>query len=95
MPRFEGNRLYLDGVVDIQTVAALLPEGAAHVRAGAEVIDFGAVTEVDSSAVALALAWLREARAAGRTIAFANLPPAMANLARLYAVSDLIPVAER
>ena len=75
------------------TVPALLDEGAAQLRDGVEVVDFAAVTEVDSAALALALAWLREARASGRTIRFANLPRAMEKLARLYAVEELLPVA--
>jgi phospholipid transport system transporter-binding protein len=93
--RREANRLNLDGAVTIQTAAGILAEAVGEVRAGVEVVDFGAVSEVDSSAVALAMALLREARAAGRTIEFANLPPAMVNLATLYAVADFIPVAAR
>jgi ABC-type transporter Mla MlaB component len=38
---------------------------------------------------------LREARDSGRTLAFANLPPAMQNLAALYGVADFIPAAPR
>jgi phospholipid transport system transporter-binding protein len=87
--------LTLDGAVNMQTVAGMLAEVAGQVRDGVEVVDFGAVSEVDSSAVALAMALLREARAAGRTIEFANLPPAMLNLAALYAVADFLPVAGR
>lgn len=85
----------LDGAVTMQTVAGMLADVAAQVRDGVEVVDFGAVSEVDSSAVALAMALLREARAAGRTIEFANLPPAMTNLATLYAVADFLPVTGR
>jgi phospholipid transport system transporter-binding protein len=91
----DGNRLRLDGAVTIETAAAVLGEAARAVRDGIEVVDFGAVSEVDSAAVALALALVREARGAGRTIAFANVPPALANLARLYSVADFIPVASR
>jgi len=90
--RREGNRLLLEGAVTAGTVPALLDEGAAQLRDGVEVIDFAAVTEVDSAALALALAWLRAARASGRTIRFANLPRAMENLARLYAVDELLPI---
>jgi phospholipid transport system transporter-binding protein len=93
--RRDGNRLILDGAATAGTVAALLDAGAASLRDGVEVIDFGAVTEVDSAAVALALAWLRTARAAGRTLHFDNLPPAMLNLARLYRVDELIPRVPR
>lgn len=95
MSRREGNRLHLDGEVTIQTTARVLSDAAAQVRDGVEVIDFSAVSEVDSAAVALALALVREARRLGRSIEFANLPPALANLASLYAVADFIPVAGR
>jgi phospholipid transport system transporter-binding protein len=92
MVRLDGTRLYIEGPIGIETVAALVEQGAAHVRNGAEIVDLAHVTHVDSSAVALALAWLREARAAGRTIEFTNLPTAMSDLARLYAVADFIPI---
>ena len=85
--------MLLEGAVTVETVPALLEEGRAQLRDGADTIDFGAVTEVDSAAVALAIAWLREARAAGRVLRFVNPPPALRNLARLYAVDDLIPFA--
>jgi phospholipid transport system transporter-binding protein len=93
--RREGNRLCLDGAVTLETATAILAEAVTQVRDGIEVVDFGGVSEVDSSAVALAMALVREARGAGRTIAFANLPPAMLNLATLYAVADFIPRAQR
>jgi phospholipid transport system transporter-binding protein len=91
--RREGNRLLLDGELTVDTVARVLDDTSPQDRAAAEVVDFADVTEVDSAAIALAIAWLREARADGRTIRFENLPPAMAKLARLYAVADLIPGA--
>jgi phospholipid transport system transporter-binding protein len=91
--RREGNRLLLEGAVTVGTVPSLLDAGAAQLRDGVEVVDFAAVTEVDSAAVALALAWLRAAHASGRTLRFANLPRAMENLARLYAIDGLLPLA--
>jgi phospholipid transport system transporter-binding protein len=93
VPRREGNRLLLDGELTVDTVARVLADTPPQDRAAAEVVDFAGVTEVDSAAVALAITWLREARAGGRAIRFENLPPAMAKLARLYAVADLIPGA--
>jgi phospholipid transport system transporter-binding protein len=93
--RRDGNRLVLEGAATAGTVAALLDAGAASLRDGVEVVDFGAVTEVDSAAVALALAWLRAAHASRRTLSFDNLPPALLNLARLYGVDELIPRVPR
>ncbi len=95
MPRREGDRLLLDGAVTVDTVAGVLAATGRDDLARATVVDFRGVTEVDSAAIALAVAWLREARAAGRAIRFENLPPAMTKLARLYAVTDLIPSAGR
>jgi phospholipid transport system transporter-binding protein len=93
--RREGNRLRLDGAVTLQTAAAVLADVAGQVRDEVDVVDFGGVAQVDSAAIALAMALLREARDSGRTLAFANLPPAMQNLAALYGVADFIPAAPR
>jgi phospholipid transport system transporter-binding protein len=88
--RLDGTRLVLDGEVTIDTVPDLLAAGSDILARGATVVDFGAVTAVDSSAVSLGLQWLRLARASGREVFFVNLPEAMAKLARLYGVSDLL-----
>lgn len=93
MAHRDGNRMLLEGPVTVATVPALLEEGTAQLRDGVEVVDFAAVTELDSAALALALAWLRTARASGRALRFANLPPAMDKLARLYGVRELLPLA--
>lgn len=90
MTRREGRRLLLEGAVTIETVPSLLEEGRTQLRDGADTVDLGAVTEVDSAAVALAIAWLREARTAGRQLAFVNPPAALRNLVRLYAADGLI-----
>jgi phospholipid transport system transporter-binding protein len=91
VPRREGNRLFLDGDLTVDTVAGVLARTTPQDRAATEVVDFAGVAEVDSAAVALAIAWLRDARKAGRALRFENLPSAMAKLARLYAVAELIP----
>lgn len=88
--RLEGNRLILEGAVNAQTVPALLAAGGDYLGRGLTVVDFAAVGEVDSSAIALALEWLRDARAASLPLEFANLPPSMSNLARLYGVTDFL-----
>lgn len=90
MARREGNRLLLEGAVNMDTVAALVPVAERLVREGVELVDLAAVTEVDSAAVALALTLTRAAGEAGRTIAFVNLPSAMSELARLYGVADFV-----
>ncbi|MEK7436770.1 MAG: STAS domain-containing protein [Pseudomonadota bacterium] len=89
----EGDRLLVQGPVTIGTVSALLAEARALLVQGVAVLDFEAVTEVDSAAVALALECLREARARELALSLTNLPEAMQNLAELYAVSELLRAA--
>ncbi len=86
----EGDRLLLQGPVTIATVSALLAQVRTLFAPGAAVLDFAGVTEVDSSAVALALECLREARRREIALSLANLPEAMQHLAELYAVSELL-----
>ena len=57
------------------------------------VLDAGALTQFDSSALAVILACRRDALAAGKTFAVQGLPPKLAQLAGLYGVAELIPSA--
>lgn len=87
--QLDSGRLVLEGHITSRTVTRLLDIGLPHIRAGVEVVDFAAVEDVDSSAVAMALQWLREAQAHQHNPRFVNLPASFVNLARLYNVSDL------
>jgi phospholipid transport system transporter-binding protein len=53
-------------------------------------IDFAAITQVDSSAVALLLEWRREAARRGKSLLFVNLPANLLSLADLYGVTGLL-----
>ena len=83
--------MMVSGPVTLANAAALLDEGRRYLAEGVRSVDLGEVTELDSTLLALALAWLREARSAKREIAFANPPEAMQTLARLYGVEELLP----
>ena len=91
MIRREGRKMMVSGPVTLANAAAMLEEGRRHLAEGVRSVDLGEVTELDSALLALSLAWLREARAAKREIGFANLPPAMQTLARLYGVEEFFP----
>ena len=93
MIRREGGRIFVGGPVTLANVASLLEEGRRHIGEGVRAVDLGEVTEMDSSMVALMLAWMRDARARGGELAFANLPASLRTIARLYGVDELIPVA--
>jgi phospholipid transport system transporter-binding protein len=88
--RREGERLFVRGPVTLANAASLLEQGAREVREGARTIDLGGVTEIDSSLLAVMLAWMREARRAGAAVGFVNLPEGLVTIARLYGVDGLL-----
>lgn len=90
MIRREGERLLVSGPVTVANVAALLEQARAQF-ASVRSVDLGEVTDLDSSLLALLLAWLREARARGTALTFSRLPPELGTLAQLYGVAELLP----
>jgi len=80
----------LEGALTLETVAACLGRA---LPAGNLVFDFSEVTRVDSSALALLLAWLRRAKARESTVELRALPESLCSLARLYGVDALLPIA--
>jgi phospholipid transport system transporter-binding protein len=93
MIRREGRRILVSGPVTLANVAGLLEEGRRHLEEGVRLVDLGEVGEIDSSLLALMLAWMRDARARGGELSFAHLPESLQTVARLYGVEGLIPVA--
>jgi len=92
MIRREGERMVVSGPLTLASVTAVLREGSAAIGQGASTVDLGEVGELDSSALALLLAWLREAKQLNRSLSFANLPQGLTTIARLYGVAELLPV---
>jgi len=89
----DGTTLTLSGPVTLENVAQVLQEGLQQIREGARTVDLGGVTELDSSLLAMLLAWLREAKQRNAETAFANLPQGLETIARLYGVEGLLPSA--
>lgn len=94
MIRREGDRMVVSGSLTLANVATVLHEGNAAIGEGVRTVDLGEVGELDSSALALLLAWLREAKQQSRDLSFANLPQGLTAIARLYGVADLLPVSQ-
>ncbi|MDE2600156.1 MAG: STAS domain-containing protein [Rhodocyclaceae bacterium] len=84
-----GGALTLDGAT------AALQRGSVALAAssGDAVFDLGRVGAVDSSALAVVFAWLREAHVAGRSLVFSRPPQQLLSLAAVYGVSDMLPLA--
>jgi phospholipid transport system transporter-binding protein len=73
-----------------QTARQSLERGVAALRAGQTVFDLSAVQTSDSSGVAVLLELQRQARKAGVTLSFTNLPVSLQSLATLYGVDQLL-----
>ena len=93
MIRREGDRMLVSGALTLANVAAALGEGNAAIAEGVRSVDLGEVGELDSSALALLLAWLREAKRSNRGLEFTNLPQGLTTIARLYGVAELLPAS--
>lgn len=92
MIRDAGDRLEVSGALTLDAARGLLESGSSQLRRGETVFDLSAVSEVDSSGLAVIFGWQRAATQAGGTIRIANPPQNLVSLATLYGVSDLLPV---
>ena len=93
MIRRDGDRMIVSGPLTLAHVAAALGDGNGAISEGARSVDLGEVSELDSSALALLLAWLREAKRRDGKLVFSNLPQGLTTIARLYGVAELLPAA--
>jgi len=84
------GRFRVSGILDADTVTAILEESARKFTAPAIVVDLAPVTASDSAGMALLLEWLRVSRAAGHRIHFDNVPQQIMALARISEVDDLL-----
>ena len=74
----------------VASAKSALADGLARIGAGATAVDCTALTQFDSSALAVLLAWQRAAKVRGTALDILNLPPKLASLARAYGVDALI-----
>jgi phospholipid transport system transporter-binding protein len=93
MIRRDADRVVVSGPLTLATVAADLGAGMAAIAEGARSVDLAEVGELDSSALALLLAWAREAQRLGRDLVFTNLPRGLTTIAQLYGVAELLTAA--
>jgi phospholipid transport system transporter-binding protein len=85
-----GGRFRLNGILDATTVADLLKQSEVRFAGQPQIeIDLAGVTESDSSGLALLIEWLRQARIAGQTVRFLNVPTQIDALARISEVDEL------
>ena len=87
----EPGRFELSGDIGFEDAARLLAEGDAAFGALQQVeLDFSGVARVDSAGLALLLEWSLAARSAGQSLRYRNIPPAIASLAGISDVAELL-----
>ncbi|MGF6658281.1 phospholipid transport system transporter-binding protein [Paraburkholderia youngii] len=88
------NRFDSGATLTHESAKAALAAGLQRIAAGARGVDCGPLTQFDSSALAVLLAWVRAAAARGDKFEIINLPAGLASLAQAYGVDTLLsPVA--
>lgn len=78
----------------MDTVNALFLQGLGLSQSGEAnanvIVDLAQIGKVDSSAVSLILAWLRESKRNNATLNLANVPKNLISLLNLYGVAELL-----
>ena len=88
------GRFELRGVLDFNTVGALLAKGAAAFEGQERVeLDLQGVTRANSAALALLLEWLDLGYSKGFQLGFSNLPDSLVAIARMSNVEGLLTPA--
>ena len=93
MIELSGERLSGAGPMVIASAAELKEAGESALASGARVVDLAKVTDADSSAVAILLAWVRAAQEREQDISILGTPDNIRSLATLYGVAELLPLA--
>jgi phospholipid transport system transporter-binding protein len=93
MIELSDGRYLVQGPLTLATVQQMLLHSEPRFDGNDIRIDLSGVSEADSSAVGLLLAWTRAAAARGGRIRFENLPGNLSALIKLYEVGELLPGA--
>lgn len=89
----DGEVAYIVGPLVMDSAALVECEGAKALSEGVVCFDFSRVTAADSAGLAVIFSWLRQARGLQRELRLEALPSALANLAAVYDVAELLPAS--
>ena len=87
--RSEGH-MKVSGTLTMDNAGALFAEGLKSPPNSTLLVDMSQLEKVDSAAVSLMLAWLREAQRNNVSLSFTNVPDNLTSLSNLYGVADLL-----
>ncbi|MDF3882088.1 STAS domain-containing protein [Cupriavidus basilensis] len=82
--------LSLDTSLTNRNAAAVLRDGLARLAQGEARVDCSGLVQVDSAAVAVLLAWQRDAASRGKSLEIIGVPAQLTELAALYGVESLL-----
>ncbi len=86
----DGERWTIAGPLTFADAGAVLEGTRMLALPASGIVDCHAISSVDSAAVAVLLAWKRRATAESRPLAFDGIPAALALLADLYGVREIL-----
>ncbi len=81
----------VSGSILVTNAASVVRSGSTAIASGVVEIDLSAVTEADSSSLAVVLQWMREANERRQSLALVSVPESMRSLAAVYGVEQIIP----
>lgn len=91
MITISGQTISLSGHLTITNATGIYTQGMQALTVGNWQIDCSKLESVDSSAVALLLAWLRAAQAKNCQLSVSGLSKSLLSLASLYGVEEMLP----
>jgi phospholipid transport system transporter-binding protein len=80
----------ISGDVQFGTAKTLLDASSQLPIAANTLVDFKAVTDIDTAAISLILEWKRRAQKENKSLQFVNLSANLTSLTELYGVAELI-----
>lgn len=97
MIKEDGDWVRVEGPMNLSTATRLLDAGNQVIqknKTGQRCrFDLSAVTDVDSSGLAVVFGWLRTAKTLNLALDLENSPQSLLSMADVYGVSDLLPIA--
>ena len=81
---FDGKTLFVRTPLTMTRARAVVEAGLPLLKGGEVVVDLAQVTEADSSAIAVLLAWQREQRSRSGSLRVQNAPAGLRSIAHAY-----------
>ena len=83
-----------DQELSLRNAVSVSEAGLQAIHAGSEQIDMTPLQIVDSAAVAVMLAWQRQAQSLNRSLQFIGVPASLISLISLYGLTDFFQLVE-